>query len=94
LKVKLQRFFSYYRYKLSDGQQRNETGYIKEVLNAEGQLVKVIVVSGDFIFVGTNGEIYHVIYTADEFGFHPIVTQEAPPPAAAIDPTCLKSLCG
>jgi inorganic pyrophosphatase len=81
-------------YSLKDGQQRNETGFIKRVLNANGQAVDVIVVTGQFVFVGTNGIVYRVIYTADETGFHPKVVILPADSQTPIDPNCLKSLCG
>ena len=49
---------------LSDGQEREENGYFKDV----GDL-KIWTVSGSFVFKGTNGLSYSVLYDSDEEGY-------------------------
>lgn len=60
-----------FRYELSNGQIFSEAGTLKEV--GDEEKVPVIVVSGQYSFVGGDGITYWVNYTADENGFHPIV---------------------
>lgn len=64
-------FKSLYRYELSNGQIFSEAGTLKEV--GDEEKVNVIVVSGQYSFVGQDGQTYWVNYTADENGFHPVV---------------------
>ncbi|XP_059619782.1 endocuticle structural glycoprotein SgAbd-5-like [Phlebotomus argentipes] len=52
-----------FTYELSDGQIRSETGALKDVGEE-----RVIVVQGAYTFVGPDGLIYWVNYTADENG--------------------------
>lgn len=63
------------RYELDNGQIFSEVGALKEVAPAEGdgEKVPVIVVSGQYSFVGQDGITYWVNYTADENGYHPVV---------------------
>ena len=60
-----------HRYELDNGQIFSEAGALKEVGDTEK--VPVIVVSGQYTFVGPDGVTYWVNYTADENGYHPVV---------------------
>ena len=53
---------------LSDGQEREENGYFKDV----GDL-KIWTVSGSFTFKGTDGLSYSVRYDSDEEGYRATV---------------------
>lgn len=66
---------STFRYELDNGQIFSEAGTLKEVAPADGtgEKVPVIVVSGQYSFVGQDGITYWVNYTADENGYHPVV---------------------
>lgn len=82
-------------YELDNGQIFSEAGALKTL--ADGS--QVVFVTGQYSYVGPDGQIYWVNYTADENGFHPEVGTG---PAggiqgggdAAIDPNALKSLIG
>ena len=54
----------YPSYTLSDGQEREESGYFKDV----GDL-KIWTVSGMYTFEGTDGITYTVRYESDEEGY-------------------------
>lgn len=60
------------RYKLSDGQTRNEKGVLRNV----GQS-KVFAVTGSYSYVGPDGRTYRVEYTADEKGYRAKVDYNA-----------------
>lgn len=78
---------------MSDGQIRNEAGAIKQIGEESP-----IVVSGGYSFVAPDGQTYWVTYTADEFGYHPVVGTGPggvkPGDEAGIDSNALKSLIG
>ncbi|XP_055695803.1 endocuticle structural glycoprotein SgAbd-5-like [Lutzomyia longipalpis] len=83
-----------FTYELSDGQIRSETGALKDVGEE-----RVIIVQGAYTFVGPDGQIYWVNYTADENGFHPVIGTGPeggikPGQDQGIDPNALKSLVG
>lgn len=78
---------------MSNGQIFSEAGGLK----SNGQ-DKIAVKSGAYSFVAPDGQTYWVTYTADEFGYHPVVGtgpggiqggQDA-----EINPNSLKSLVG
>lgn len=52
------------RYKLSDGQTREETGTLRNINGSS-----VYVATGFYTFIGTDGQKYRVDYLADENGF-------------------------
>lgn len=84
---------------MSDGQIRSEAGQLKEITGEDGKVEKAIVVSGSYTFVGPDGLIYWVNYTADENGFHPVIGTGPeggikPGQDAGIDPSALRSLVG
>lgn len=64
--------FALKRYKLSDGQTRNEMGVLKKVGES-----KVLAVSGSYSYVGPDGRTYRVDYTADERGYRAKVDYNA-----------------
>lgn len=53
------------RYKLSDGQERQEKGVLKQVGDKS-----IIAVTGSYTFMGPDGKTYRVTYSADENGYH------------------------
>lgn len=55
-----------FRYELDNGQIFSEQGALKD----DG---KTQVVSGAYSFVGPDGQTYWVTFTADEFGYHPVI---------------------
>lgn len=57
-----------FRYTLSDGQTRTESGSYKDVGDT-----KVLVVSGSYTFTGTDGIKYYVSYESDENGYRATV---------------------
>ncbi|KAL5277166.1 hypothetical protein ACFFRR_002410 [Megaselia abdita] len=61
-----------YRYSLSDGTKRDETGTLKEVQGDDGP-AQIVVMTGSYEFVDDKGVVHKVTYTADETGFHPKV---------------------
>lgn len=86
----------FHRYELDNGQIFSEAGTLKEVGEEK---TPVIVVSGQYTFVGPDGQTYWVNYTADENGFHPVVGTGPeggikPGQDTGIDPSALKSLIG
>ncbi|XP_055389129.1 endocuticle structural glycoprotein SgAbd-5-like [Condylostylus longicornis] len=62
----------HYEYELSDGQRRDETGELK---NVEGAEEPVVVMTGSWSYVDAEGKTHEVTYTADENGFHPVVSK-------------------
>ncbi|CAD0198299.1 unnamed protein product [Chrysodeixis includens] len=60
-----------YSFEQSDGSKREETGVVKEVLDAENKPQKVVVVRGSFSYINSEGQPETISYTADEAGFHP-----------------------
>lgn len=84
---------------MSDGQIKSESGSLKEVTGEDGEKTQVIVVTGAYSFIGPDGQTYWVNYTADEFGYHPVIGTGPeggikPGQDAGIDPNALKSLIG
>lgn len=89
------------RYVLNDQQSRAEQGNLVQVGDS-----KVLKVSGHYSFMGTDGIIYKVIYTADENGFHSTILkvsklQQLLPvrnsfteDVVSIDPVLIKTLIG
>lgn len=80
---------------MSDGQIRSEGGALKDF----GDGKQAVVVQGSYTFVGPDGLIYWVNYTADENGFHPVIGTGPvggvkPGDDVGIDPNALKSLLG
>lgn len=62
-------FFSFInRYELDNGQTFSQSGSLKNVGEDS-----VVIVSGQYSFVGPDGITYWVDYVADEDGFHPVV---------------------
>ncbi|KAG6460482.1 hypothetical protein O3G_MSEX012005 [Manduca sexta] len=54
-------------FETSDGTARQETGTLKDF----GDNHKAIEVNGSYKYVGTDGLVYTVTFTADEHGFQP-----------------------
>ncbi|CAB3243579.1 unnamed protein product [Arctia plantaginis] len=54
----------------SDGNKREESGQLKEVLNEEGKPVKVIIVNGSYRYNDPEGNDQQITYSADQDGFH------------------------
>uniref|UniRef100_A0A2A4J1E7 Uncharacterized protein n=1 Tax=Heliothis virescens TaxID=7102 RepID=A0A2A4J1E7_HELVI len=54
-----------------DGIFKEESGVVKEVLDEENKVQKVIVVKGSFSYPGEDGKPVVIQYVADEYGFHP-----------------------
>lgn len=83
-----------FSYELTDGQSRDESGKLETTGD-----VSILKVNGFYTFEGTNGKTYRVIYTADENGYRPIVTESLAgsidlDPNDRIDPTIIKTLLG
>lgn len=82
-------------YELSNGQIHSQGGALKDF----GEGKQAVVVQGSYSFVGPDGLIYWVNYTADENGFHPVIGTGPeggvkPGQDVGIDPNALKSLLG
>lgn len=54
-------------FETSDGSSQQAQGHLKQV-DAENS---AIVQQGSFRYIGDDGQTYEVVWTADEFGFHP-----------------------
>lgn len=61
--------YDIFRYLLSDGQFREETGELKQIGDA-----KVFIVTGIYSYKGSDGKTYKVEYTASENGYKAIVS--------------------
>ncbi|CAD0198301.1 unnamed protein product [Chrysodeixis includens] len=59
-----------YDFKSEDGISRQETGVVKEYLDAENKPQKVIIVRGSYTYYTEEGKPVTVTYYADETGFH------------------------
>ncbi|KAF9798828.1 hypothetical protein SFRURICE_020392 [Spodoptera frugiperda] len=59
-----------FKYETEDGTKREETGVVREALDAENNLQRVIVVSGSYTFRNDEGELDTINYFADESGYH------------------------
>ncbi|XP_026729274.1 larval cuticle protein 1-like [Trichoplusia ni] len=59
-----------YDFKSEDGISRQETGTVKEVIDAENKPQKVIVVRGSYTYYNEEGKPVTITYYADETGFH------------------------
>lgn len=57
----------YCRYETSDGTKKREEGQLKNV----GTDDEAMAVQGTYEYVGDDGKVYRVSYTADENGFQP-----------------------
>lgn len=57
----------YYRFKTSDGFEREETA---EVIHKNTKYESVVL-KGSYQYMGADGKLYTINYTADENGFHP-----------------------
>lgn len=92
------------RYELSDGQKREEVGSLKANDNG-GE--PILTVRGSYSYIGSDGRVNTVYYTADERGYQtssgeidPIISQpeygqiDNLPPLAGIPNTALLSLVG
>lgn len=62
-----------HRYELDNGQIFSESGSLKEVGEEK---TPVVVVTGQYTFVGPDGQTYWVNYTADENGYHPVIGKD------------------
>lgn len=86
-------FLFIFRYQLSDGQTREETGVLKLIGDNP-----VYVVTGFYSFKGTDGITRNVSYKADENGFQVLSTKESSETEIIvddrIDPTVIKTLLG
>lgn len=70
--MKLNEFFVICRQTFASGEQYNEQGSLKSVVNPEdGQEREVIVTKGSYTIIEKDGSTVLVNYTADENGFHP-----------------------
>lgn len=54
----------FFKYETSDGQTRNENGYFKNIGDQ-----RILVVSGSYSYIGSDGKNYQVRYTSDEKGY-------------------------
>lgn len=59
--------YKYFRYELSDGVSRQESGQLKNAGTDEAFLT----VRGSVTWVATDGQTYTLNYVADETGYHP-----------------------
>ena len=88
-------FFLYFSFETVDGTRRTEVGFLKSIGDT-----KVIVVRGSYSYRGSDGKIYHVMYSADENGY--MVSEgpalglapAPPPPLVGISPALVHSLVG
>lgn len=60
-----------FSYSTSDDQTREENGVIKN----GGTDNEVLAVKGFYNFIGTDGILYSISYTADENGYQPVITE-------------------
>lgn len=63
-------FYAIDSFKSEDGISRQETGTVKEVIDAENKPQKVIVVRGSYTYYTEEGKPVTITYYADETGFH------------------------
>ncbi|XP_022816447.1 larval cuticle protein 16/17-like [Spodoptera litura] len=59
-----------FKYETDDGTKREETGVVRETLDEDNKLQRVVVVSGSYTFVNNEGELDTIKYFADESGYH------------------------
>lgn len=55
-----------FSYELSDGQSRSEKGIFKDGQDADGNIIKILSVTGQYSFVAPSGQKFTTFYTADE----------------------------
>nr|XP_021200851.2 larval cuticle protein 1-like [Helicoverpa armigera] len=60
-----------YKFATDDGITREETGDVREVVDEENKVQKVIVFRGSYSYPGEDGKPIIIQYVADESGFHP-----------------------
>ncbi|XP_055546956.1 larval cuticle protein 9-like [Wyeomyia smithii] len=78
-------------YVLSDGRTVSQSGFIKELEDG----ARVLVITGSYSYIAPDGTKYTVDYSADENGYHPVVTVgENVPPLLGLDHKLLLSLVG
>ncbi|KAH9627615.1 hypothetical protein HF086_010767 [Spodoptera exigua] len=59
-----------FKFETDDGTKREETGVVREALDEDNKLQKVVVVSGSYTFRNKDGELDTINYFADESGYH------------------------
>lgn len=60
------------RHETSNGISAHEQGSLKSLPDPEtGKPHDVVVATGEFSYTGDDGQLYKVLYTADENGFQP-----------------------
>ncbi|KAJ8732730.1 hypothetical protein PYW07_015329 [Mythimna separata] len=57
-------------YRTSDGSERTEQGVVKEALDEENKPQKVVIISGSYTVLDSEGKPDTVNYYADETGYH------------------------
>ncbi|XP_017785783.1 PREDICTED: flexible cuticle protein 12-like [Nicrophorus vespilloides] len=79
-----------YAFESDDGIKKEETG---EIVN-EGRDDQFIKVTGSYSYIGDDGKMYMVVYTADENGFHPSPPKPFAMSISFASPAILNSLIG